>query len=65
MRVKILRPDPDLEAEGLGAGVEAEMAESRAASLAARGLVEILAPSELQAHPRAPETKRGGRYATR
>lgn len=64
-RIKILKPDPDLEAEGLAAGAEAEMAAPRAAALAARGLVAVLAPAaekarapaENQALPFAPETK--------
>ncbi len=55
-RIRVLHPDPDLEAEGLGAGVEAEMPEARALALADRRLVAIL-PPETQAHAAAPETK--------
>ena len=56
-RVKVLQPHPDLEAEGLAAGAEAEMSEPRAQALAARGLVAMI-PAEIQAHPGAPERKR-------
>lgn len=57
MKIRVLRPDPDLEAEGYAAGYEGDMPEPRARSLAARGYVAIL-PPETQARPRAPETKR-------
>jgi len=65
LRVRVLQPDPDLEAEGLGAGTETDMPVTRASSLERRGLVVILKaaperrvrrPAEGQAHPRAPET---------
>lgn len=62
MRVLIVRAHPDLEADGLWLGTEADMAEARALSLIARGFCVAAAsprPPERQARARAPESKRG------
>lgn len=56
MRIRVLSPDPDLEAEGLAAGCIADMPDVRAEALVRRGLVEML-PPEIQAHAGAPERK--------
>lgn len=59
MLVKVLQPDPDLEAEGLTAGTVADMPAARARALQARGLVgpaRARRPAENQARAGAPET---------